>query len=303
MKHLKLTIAEIMQPNILFYDKIAEPACFDICNYLKINNMPSITGTDYFELIDNKFHKTPINSKHQVLASSKIFTNDIIKQFAQNNHNVLFVYEENALVGVVHIADYNRDIVLQCIQDDMLILERKLRQLILLNGYTNEDMKLHFEKTLAKTESENTRKYYENKINSYNKNKVEINSLGQFQLFEFTDLMNFAHRYEKNPSHQFIDYEISGKKISSIEILRSLRNMAMHSKNPIGRNADTLIYSLKSLEIILSSLQTLRSEYSKIISKIRSHPDLIRSIELDNRSKLEIIHNHHPKALDYFIGN
>lgn len=42
MKHLKLTFEDIMQLNLLYYDKSSEAACFDICNYLNIDNMPDI---------------------------------------------------------------------------------------------------------------------------------------------------------------------------------------------------------------------------------------------------------------------
>jgi len=57
-----------------------------------------------------------------------------------------------------------------------------------------------------------------------------------------------------------------------------------------------------SLEMLFESLQMLRKEYGAITFKIRQHPDYQKSINLENLSKLDIIHNHHPKALEYFLG-
>jgi hypothetical protein len=204
-------------------------------------------------------------------------------------------------MGVVHISDYNRDIVLQYIQDDMLTFERKLRQLILLNGFTNKDMKQHFENGLSKAKNDKNRSFYQSKIINYEKNENEINALSPFQVFEFKDLMEFADCYSEHPVHHFEKYEISGRKKSSIEILRVLRNMAMHGKNPIGKDSESKIYSIESLQLLFDSLKVLRSEYSKIFEKIRSHPDFLRSIQLDNKSKLQIIHDYHPKAIEYFL--
>lgn len=76
----------------------------------------------------------------------------------------------------------------------------------------------------------------------------------------------------------------------------------MHGKNPVGQDSQTSIYSIDSFKYFLFGLKVLRVEYAKILSSIYKHADFIRSIELENRSKLDIIHIHHPKALEYFLG-
>ena len=67
-------------------------------------------------------------------------------------------------------------------------------------------------------------------------------------------------------------------------------------------NHETIIYSLKSLESLFESLKILRKEYGDITFKIKQDPDYEKSIKLENLSKLDIIYNHHPKALEYFLG-
>lgn len=302
MKHLKLTFDDIMQVKVLFYDKELESACFDICRYLKIDNLPAIDGLHFYELSKSVFERKKILNKHKVPIHQGIFDKSIIKQFKTNRHNVLFVFEENILQGVVHVSDYNRDILLQTIQDDILSFERKLRQLILLNGFTNNDMKLYFIYKRDKSRNKNDVDFYQGKINSFERRQTEIDSLGAFQIFEFSDLMYFAASDFTKSIFITNTYNYNGKKKPGSDILRELRNLAMHGKNPVAIDKETSIYSLESLTNLSESLNVLRMEYARVSNKIRQHPDFLRSIELDNRKKLEIIHDHHPKALQYFLG-
>lgn len=302
MKHLKSTFEDIMQPHLLYYDKSSEAACFDICNYLNIDNMPDIDGEHFFELHDGEFQKEAIGEKHKVSTSKSIFSQENIDKFQVNRHNVLFVFEELAIKGVVHISDFNRDIVLQYIQDDILAFERKLRQLILLHNYQNHDIKAFFEYRQISAKKSSDQSFYKNKIDTYNNRQNEINSLGAFQIFDFSDILNFVGSSFTNQLHKIGKYSVNNEIKDGASILRDLRNLAMHSKNPVSVDKSTSIYSLESLEKLFISLSVLRKEYAIVTMKIRKNPDFLRSIELENRGKLEIIHKHHPKALEYFLG-
>ena len=302
MQHLKLCFEDIMEKRVLYYDEESEPACFDICEYLNIDNLPAIDGQNFYELSTKKFVMKKIAGEHKIFANESIFDSKVLAQFKLNRHNVLFVFEENSLKGVVHLSDYNRDIVLQNIQDDILSFERKLRQLILLNGYKNKDMYLFFGHRMNTKKTEKDRDFWKGKKVNYEKRINEINSLGEFQLFDFTDLTDFAASIYTKGVHEIGKYSIDGIFKSGATILKELRNLAMHGKNPISKNAESRIYSLQNLAVLIDGLEVLRKENANISMKIREHPDFLRSIELDNRSKLNIIHNHHPKALEYFFG-
>ena len=302
MQHLKLIFEDIMQANVLYYDQDAESACFDICNHLKIDNMPGIDGLHFYELVNGNFEKKKVEVIHKVSVNDNLLSAELFEKFKANRHNVLFVFEEDVLRGVVHISDYNRDLVLQKIQDDVLSFERKLRQLILLNGFKNDNMLEYFEYKLKRNTSSHNVEYYDPRIKNYKKRKSEIDSLGPFQLFEFSDLMNFVSSSFSKVISKVGNYTVGNTKRNSIEILRELRNLAMHGKNPVSINRETSIYSLESLKLLTGSLEVLRKEYSEVSKKIRQHPDFLRSTELENRKKLEIIHDHHPKALEYFLG-
>lgn len=298
MQHLKLTFENIMQSKILYYDKDAQEACIDICDYLQIDNMPALDGCHFYEKSDEVFIQKSIDANHRLAVHKNICDSDLLAKFKENKHNVMFAFDESVLQGIVHISDYNRDIVLQAIQDDILSFERKLRQLILLNAKKNIDMRAYFEYKVVNSKKDRDKSFYENKVKAYDNKVHEINSLGQFQLFDFSDIMDFASSSFSDKIHSFGLYESK----NGAEELKKLRNLAMHGKNPVSIDHETSIFSLDSLKQLFDSLMILRKEYSAISLKIRQHPDFQKSIKLENLSKLDIIHNHHPKALEYFLG-
>jgi len=70
-----------MKPNILFYDEAEEAACFDITNHLKIDNLPAISGKDFYELQENYFKRKKINTGNSVRINNCIFDTPLIKKF------------------------------------------------------------------------------------------------------------------------------------------------------------------------------------------------------------------------------
>lgn len=302
MECSKLTVSDIMQSNILYYDEKIIEACKDICSHLKIDNLPAIDGKHFYKFIDRSFKKFRIRGLHRTLIDTPLFSENLFSKFSKNEHNVLFVFFGDTLSGVVHISDYNRNIVLQKVQDDLLMFERNLRQLILLHGFINTDMLRYFEHRLNESRKNKDRNFYHEKISRYKRTEDEIKSLGPFQLFEFSDLLSFCNSSFSGRIFPTTQYEFNGRFNTAIDILRWLRNLAMHGKNPVSKNDDKSIFSLESLHNFRNSINVLNSEMSKINFLIRNNKDFITSLELENRSKLDIIHNHHPRALEYFLG-
>ena len=301
MEHLKLTVKDIMQTDVLYFDKDVEKACVQICEYLKIDNLPDIDGKSYHQYVDGKFKRLKIRSQHKISINTNLNEKALLEKFRKNQHNVLFAFQGDILKGIVHISDYNKDIVLQRTQDDILLFERSLRQLILLHGYKNEHM-LDFYTYMFNKSSGNRKLHYNQKMHIYKEREEEITSLGPFQIFDFSDLMLFSGSSFSNMIFKERKYTINGNVFSSYEILRNLRNLAMHGKNPISIEKENSIYSIGSLISFLDSLKVLQSELFRLLLSIRSNKDFIRSIQLENKSKLEIILTHHPKAIEYFLG-
>ena len=66
---------------------------------------------------------------------------------------------------------------------------------------------------------------------------------------------------------------------------------------------ESSVYSIESLEYLIKALNILEAFTYRIEKLIDGHEDYQKSDRMDNRSKLNIIYEHHPKALNYFIGN
>ena len=191
MQHLKLTFEDISQSNILYYDKEVEEACFDICETLKIDNMPGYDSQHYFELKNNIFYKKEITGNVRLSNQDRIFDEKLLDKFTNNKHNVLFVFRGEVLSGIAHFSDYNQTKVLQAIQDDILTFERKMRQYLFLEGYENMDMIKYF-KYRAKKDS-NSQDFYWGKIEKLKRNSNQMEQLGEFQFFDLKDLLEFGN--------------------------------------------------------------------------------------------------------------
>ena len=301
MKYQKLTFEDISQKNILYYDKKVEEACFNICDSLKIDNMPGYDSRHYYELENRAFQKKEIGSNVKLLTQQRIFEEGLLDKFKNNKHNVLFVFKGEILNGIAHFSDYNQTKVLQAIQDDVLNFERRMRQYLFLKNYRNRDMIDYFHYRAEKYGQ--SKDFYLERIRTLEKRTEEMNQLGEFQIFDLKDLLEFGNSRKNNKFFPSATLELNSSNYNEIYLVTGLRNVAMHGKNPVERDHQTSVYSIDSLQYMFTALKVLDTFTHRIEKLINNHEDYQKSVMMDNRSKLEIIHQHHPKALNYFIGN
>ncbi len=301
MEHKKLSFKDISQQNILFYDEELEEACKDICHSLRIHNMPAYDSKHYYELRDGNFSKKEIEESDRLLNENPVFDEGLLKKFKSHQDSVLFVFKGEVLSGIVHFADYNQTKVLQAIQDDVLTFERRMRQYLFLMNYRNKDMIDFFHYRAKKYD--HTKAFYAEKIEILEKRADEMNQLGEFQVFDLRDLLEFGNSSYTDKFFPAETIELDGKKIDQIRLVTSLRNMAMHGKNPVEKEEKTSVYSIESLRYLFTALKTLEEFTYRIEKLINNQEDYRKSLVMDNRSKLEIIHEHHPQALNYFISS
>ena len=287
MNFVKLTFKDIMKSQILFYDEKQENACREICNQLKIDNMPAIDGKNNFKLINGTFQKQLIEERNKVAVNQRVFEKGLLDQFEANDHNVLFVYEGNVMQGVIHICDYNADVVLQVIQEDILRFERNLRTLLILSEYENQDIIDYMGSKMKNS------KFFREKYQSCVSRKSEMSQFGEFQLFDFSIMLYFCN---STYSEECFKTGRHGEK------LRELRNLVMHGKNIVSQDRKSLIYSIQSLKDFFSDLNQLEHYSNLLIEKIRNKPGFIKTLKIDNSKKLEIIYRYRPEALEYFLG-
>lgn len=301
MKHQKLTFEDIFQKKILYYDKNVEQACFNICDSLRIDNMPDYDSVHFYELENGSFQKKAIESNVKLSTQKRIFDEVLLEKFQNNKHNVLFVFKGEILNGIVHFSDYNQTKVLQAIQDDVLTFERRMRQFLFLKNYRNGDMIDYFKYRAEKYPT--SKEFYLGRIATLERRSNEMNQLGEFQVFDLKDLMEFGNSSFSKKLFKSNSIDLNGKKYNQITLITSLRNIAMHGKNPVEIDHETSVYSIESLRYLFEALKTLEEFTYRVEKLISNDKDYQKSVTMDNRSKLEIIHKHHPKALNYFIGS
>lgn len=236
----KLSFGKIMTSDVVFYDGSFEAECIKYCQKRNITYLPSLDNFDScYRFVDSKFQEERIDESQKVSVDNDIFGNSVVEKFEA--HQVLFVFEKNELVGVVHFCDYNRNPVSIYIYSLLLAFEKGLRELLIQNGLGNEDMI----------------KFRHSKI------KEEMKELEPFQTFYLKDLIKLAN----------------SKKILNISesVNNDIRNVVMHAKNPVRHEdyeAADFIYNIESFKKFFESFKLFQPELRRVINKNRIKKEL-----------------------------
>lgn len=294
MQFHHLTFADTMERHVFYYDADAPEACSFICRRLNINALPNLDGATYqpFNAETSQFGDArPITDTYRVQSHDRLFTPDILSRFAQTDPNVLFVYDGQVLAGVAHVSDFNRNRVLQLIQDDIISFERDLRRLFTLRGRSDADMLHFFEYQSEHGNSYGLKSKYRDKFRDANQpnKETERTLLDPFQTFDFSDLLYFSGS------------EVSGQllRFDRVKDLIALRNRAIHAKNAVEYDSHR-VYSYDSLERLYDELFLLETEYYRLTQAIANDLDYVRSRQTANRARLDQIAQSGDKALRFF---
>lgn len=270
----KLTFSDIMERNLLYYDHKEKKACALFCKKLQIDYLPSIDGRSKYVYDKDRdtFTKQPIEEYQKLQADQPIFNKDNIDRFRNNEHQVLFVYEGEVLVGVVHVCDYNRDIVLETIQQWVLAFEQLLRKYLVLSGKINDDLW----------------SFLSERPNNNRKRTKDSDNLSPFQCFYLTDLMLYLKEGKMKLSINEKEYKA----------LPDLRNAAMHGKDTISN--EEFYYNTEDLHNLLHSVEILKSAYQRALKATNEkRAELVKAL---NRSRLELITKEGEKAFGMLLS-
>ncbi len=301
MKIKTLTIGDITSKSLLYYDEKRIQECLGICNYLKIDFLPLIGKTEYAERIGETYTIKKIEENISISEYKHLLTNEVREKLTKAKHNVVFVIEGQVIKGVLHISDLNKNIVLQALQHDLLTFERNLRQWFLLNEISNEQIISFFKERSNRKEGF---QYWKRQFEEFEsmRHKGELDRFGELQHFNLSHLLDFGNSSISN--NLFSTKETVESNETGIEVRKlilELRNNAMHAKDNIDTKSDLQIHSVSSLDKLFKYLDTFISKFEYLESLIHSHSRHVKAIELDNASKLTIIGEHYPNAIEYFI--
>lgn len=271
-----LYFQSIMERDLFYYDpqlaNEGDNAVLDyiaFCDNLGLSYLPSLDRRpSYFELIDGKFEgPLSITSDVSVNIHDAIFSPAALEKFRKSPHNVLFVMDGLRIEGVVHLCDYNKTPVLMYYYAYLLDFEKKLRELLVLKGFTNEDM-IEFYKSSVKRFDGPLQAHYQEQLKKTQREKhlKWLETLGSFQSFPIADLLWFV-RY----------LNLVTIEREEIDELRELRNTVMHGQDAVY--TDGMIFSIESLERHFSRIDLFRKKYGKLLTA------LDRAILNDRRQK------------------
>lgn len=301
MKIKSLIVRDISSKSLLYYEKSLESECLGICKYLDIDFLPIIGKFEYAKREKEGYIVKDIPKSLTISEFSRLLDFEVRKKISAAPKNLLFVAEGKALKGVVQISDFNRNIVSQAIQQDMLVFERNLRQWYLLNDIKNENIREFFEYSAKKNPK---KEYWSKELDLYRvKDKSgELKKHGELQLFTLSQLLDFGNSSVSKKLFLTNDSKESYlEKKDPRSVIIELRNIVMHAKDSISTQSEFELHKINELQKFYQRIDTFIVKYEQLETLIQGHEKQRRAIILDNESKLKIIGNHYPNAIEFFL--
>lgn len=252
-----LCFSNIMTRNVRFYEDGTADENREFCKDKNLTYLPSRDGKLRYSLDGDRstFKKEDITSEYNVTADEVIFSTEIRDKFKKND--ILFVYKEEKIVGVVHYSDYNSLIVYLYLYSKIMIFEETLRKYFDAKGVSNQDVIDYFTDKI-KTCNHKETDYFCSRITYFKKQEEKMRELKPFQIFAITDLIRYANSQFK--------LEIGNKKISD------LRNNIMHFRILVryDTNDDSeFIYDYKTFEELLENMRYLDKQQEILEQQIK----------------------------------
>jgi hypothetical protein len=281
-------ISLIYTKDLTFYNPADIPGSIKFCKTRGISFLPDENRKFFYELNEDIFLKRHINETRAVCnPTDPIFSKATLKKFENNNtDNVLLVTDDSRnIVGVVHIVDYNNDIVYFELYKLIFEYEKMLREYLVIKGFSNKSFKLFIDKQqLNKSLSSDDRKYWRKRHKEYFGSTVNEKStynerqliLGPFQTFYLSDLLEFFNYISPQ--------EICIPQYAS-DSIKSLRNRIAHGHDIISPD----IIDTKENSGHLYDFKGLSKFIDHAILFFKSYENLENLWQVENHKQLEQI--------------
>lgn len=260
------TIADIQTTELYFYDKDKEDSLKVFCTNNGISFLPSKDRLSIYKLTDNGFTEVELSNELTIKPNYLLFSDETLKVFEDGDSSeVRFVTLNNRILGVVHIADYNKSFIYFELYKLLYHLESNIRELLYKAGKTNDDIiNWMYEKGIKNDYWKNRYQAHhpldEKKLAKAIKKRLE---LPPFQTFLLSDLINTLHSFGLVEKHFN----------KSIEAVTSIRNWVMHLKHV------TSIMESEEKEVVYN-FETLKT-FVKDVNQVFLAFDLINSAKLN----------------------
>ena len=267
------TISSIYVKDIFFYSINDEKKLIDFHNNYGISYFPSKDRKSIFKYDGEKFVNEELTESFKCKPNDLLFDDSTIKKFEENNHDeVLFVTDNDVIIGVVHIVDYNNEFIYFEFYKLIFYFENMLREFLELKGESNKSL-LNWMKDYG---SRKGKDYWKNQYNRYvpadNPKKLATleekrKNLKPFQTFLMSDLLQFGIS-KKYFSDNFKKY---------VADIKNIRNRIAHSTDFTGKSdthaskSEETLYKIDELKKFIKEIKSFFNAYNELEELVKSN--------------------------------
>lgn len=268
MKWSEPILSSISSKNILYFSEPQKNVCERVCNSLKINIFPDLDQVHYWELSNGNWQKYPIKDFQKIDNNTQVFDERVLEEICKAPSNILFVFENNELCGILHFVDFDSISIYNSLYNHFYQFENNLREYLSLKGIKYKSFIEYFEYKKKKFGD-----YYDNRIKLLKSNKfyqeaIELPNLHKLQL---SDLIRFS---TSSFVRQEYGFRVGDNKLPVKSIL-DLRNTIMHSKGFTGQG-EVYSHSLGAFTNFFKQVLDFKYIYSLLWDIIRENQEEIR---------------------------
>lgn len=292
MNWTETNIGTIATKRLFYFDKDLNVTCTRICRQLNIEVFPSYDGQTFFKFdgANGTWTEMETTQEQKIDSEVKIFSSkesseesthsDILKKFDNSTSQILFVFEQNIFLGIVHFTDYAKKVVYQDLYKNYFEFEKKLRELLIIKGYKTDSFKDYFQFKADKYPRD--KDFYiqkKNVLESENENYPLDNLL-------ITDLLEFcysSYHKKKQAILNIGDYEKT--------TIGKLRNIVMHNKDNTGSTSSSMPHNFSTFKKdFFIPVQTFKKIFMELKYQVEKYnvqqKPVLNKIWLSNLDKL-----------------
>ena len=274
----KLTIADVMERNVLYFDPDAEDTCRAVCQRLNIYFLPALSGERYYTYSaqQKSFIELPIEEEQRITAQVPLFNS--LDWLYDAKGKVLFVYDNERLAGMFSFSDYHRPVVTQAIINDLSDFGLLLGRLLELHEKTDHDVFEWLKGQSLELASEDRLKLLFNQLHPETSHPY----MPPFARFRTKELFAYACA-DEHGMHYVDDDSGLGRYIS----LRLLTDFTNTTKEALEYAGSMTAHRWDTTSALTFYTTQFKQEYLCLVKAVTTRSDYQRILRENNKLALE----------------